>query len=204
MPLRRGPHQRCSTTMRIRSMTGDAPVSRAAGRGSSGTSAPTDTSGASAPGDQPTATASAEQPTASSAPQPTASSDPQPSEASGPVPPFSFAIRSFRAGHDARGGIPHGDRWSAGRDAVHRRGAFRSRRCAHRGARLRTRLTPSLHWIRQRSHRPPPPRRSAASRPHVATLEDGGQEFFYANGDLAWLLPGADTAQAEVIFAALP
>ncbi|MBA3626437.1 MAG: hypothetical protein H0W60_01645 [Chloroflexi bacterium] len=38
----------------------------------------------------------------------------------------------------------------------------------------------------------------------VATLEDGGQEFFYANGDLAWLLPGADTAQAEVIFAALP
>jgi hypothetical protein len=38
----------------------------------------------------------------------------------------------------------------------------------------------------------------------VATLEDGEEEFFYANGDLAWLLPGADRAQAEVIFAALP
>ncbi len=38
----------------------------------------------------------------------------------------------------------------------------------------------------------------------VATLEDGEQEFFYANGDLAWLLPGADRAQAEVVFAALP
>ncbi len=38
----------------------------------------------------------------------------------------------------------------------------------------------------------------------VATLEDGEEEFVYANGDLAWLLPGADRAQAEVIFAALP
>jgi hypothetical protein len=41
-------------------------------------------------------------------------------------------------------------------------------------------------------------------RATVATLEDGGQESFCANGDLAWLLPGADTAQAEVTFAALP
>lgn len=38
----------------------------------------------------------------------------------------------------------------------------------------------------------------------VATLEDGEEEFYYANGDVAWLLPGADRAQVEVILAALP
>jgi len=38
----------------------------------------------------------------------------------------------------------------------------------------------------------------------VATLEDGAEEFYYASGELAWFLPGADRSQAEIIFAALP
>jgi hypothetical protein len=38
----------------------------------------------------------------------------------------------------------------------------------------------------------------------VATLEDGEEEFYYASGELAWLLNSVDRAHAEVIFAALP